>query len=262
MLQYIITGVATGVLTYLGFILIALYLEREVFAGFVRRREALVSVLSGVVSLVLVRFVETGFGDLAVWLAAGLAILGSAALAFTWRDSLPDESATFVTRKNYLHKSWAGPILNGLGFGALVTIPSWSDKTRALTDIPTKNESRIYLFLFIALLAVSQILVIVLRRRSYRRLPTSVKLRGVAVRTFAVPSLLGICVASIQYFTRNTVFANRYYEIALFAAILYMVLWHLVLNIPSVKSRLASELEQFKKTQSRHKKSHKRKRRK
>lgn len=262
MQDFVITGVGTTLLTYLMFIASSLYIEKDAFGGLWQKRFALLSLAAGAVALVVPLFLENGFSSTKVQVAA-LAVVLAALIGNRYARPLPlGDEPTFIEAKRSFHASWAGVIANALTFGFLLNTPAWTDDKLTLTSTPPKSESKAYLIIFAVTLLMSVGIIVWLNRKTFRKLPSAIQLKQQLNRWFAVPALVGLMIASLQYYTRNISFTNRYYEVILFSIMALGLLWNLVFTLPGIRKRITSERlehEQIIARQKKAKRKHKRK---
>lgn len=262
---YLSSFVAVTVLTHLSLLALKLFVSEE----FSLRRvwaatDRLYSLLAGVISLVVVAFVTDGVSSnkfkTTVIAAVVFFVLG--AVLRKKRGVLESEQAvSFKERLYAFSQSWAGSVVYGSVFGFIVTVSEWRDNTRFLTDVPSKGESRIYMYIFGGMILASLAAFVLLRRGRLNKSPTAASLRSAVNYTWFVPAIAGLAVALIQNQTRNVTLANRYLTIAVFVWIVIFELWNLVNLMPGAYRMLMEEKIALN-SKPRHPKRKKRKRRK
>lgn len=266
MTVYLTTFLAVAVLTHLCLFAVKAYITEEYsLKRLWSTTDRIYGLMAAMVSMAVVSLVQSGVHSSAFRMsgvvAAVVIVLGIKLTS--WRPArLPMLSidGAFSSRIYKFSYSWAGSIAYGLVFGFLVTIPRWSRKLSAITDVPSKGESRVYLYIFGAIIVLSLFLFWRLRKGALRRLPTARRLRRVINNAWFVPALIGLCIALIQNQTRNVTLANRYLVLAVFAFILLAELWAIIIVLPNAGKSLRAERTHFEK-QQRVSKRKKRKRR-
>lgn len=158
--------------------------------------------------------------------------------------------------------SWAGALSMGTVFGFVISYETWRENAGWLSDQPADTEARVYLYVFAGFLVASTLVMMFLRNRRLRKLPTSGRVRRAVNRAWVVPAIFGLMFAALMDFTRNTTLTNRYWVIFLFVVMALVSLWNLVFVAPNVLRHFTEEKKFFEERQKRMRRQRNKKRKK
>lgn len=271
--QYIVTVIVSAALARLSVGALDYYISRELsLRQLFSPKNRIVSFSAGVIALVPAAIVFDGIDSPSFYGALVLTsitlLLGIRATASARKLSAADDESkqeqTGLLRYSLQRfvSSWAGALVMGVIFGFLVTIGQWGERTSVLTDVPPKSESKIYLYIFVGIIALSLALYWRLSRRSLRRLPTAAKLRRAISYAWFSPAIVGLIIALVQNQTRNVTLANRYFTIAVFVWIVVAELWVIINVLPNTLTNLRAERQHFEQQQRQAKRKKRKKNRK
>ena len=147
--------------------------------------------------------------------------------------------------------SWAGALTFGSLIGIVVSWNSWKNDVSWLSDQPTETEARVYVYVFLGLLALSMLVFRVFRSRRLRRLPTAAKVRRAVNRSWFAPAWFGLMFAALMDFTRNTTLTNRFWVLFILLIVALLTLWNLVFVAPNAKKHLMEDRKFFEAQQKR-----------
>lgn len=263
-IDYIVVFLIVSLLTLAAQLGLRLYTDRQAvsFQRAWQEADKLHPLQAGLIGIAILSLVEQGWDSPAFAISGIVALV---AIAFgirvkrleetvqQLRGEKTTEDALSVSVLEQIYsfvRTWAGAVWLGATFGLLVTFTRWNS-LNIVTDIPDKGESRAYVYVFVAIIATSIILLSRLNTSHMRKLPTASRLRRIISNGWLVPALVGLVFAALQNATLNESFTNRYFIFIVFYWMFTVELWAIANVLPGSIQRLSEERAHFESEQKR-----------
>ena len=143
-----------------------------------------------------------------------------------------------------LRSSWLSIGL-GVLIGFILTINRWTGEAAWINRRPGDDESLVYLILFAAAILVGEAALVIMRRRSLRKLPTSRRLRRAIRLSVTLPAVIGIFFAFLQNQTSNVNLTQRYWTTLFLVWIPVGTIWAYLTVYKKAAELLSEERDHF-----------------